>query len=103
MNTKRILSLTVILMSFSLMGMTQVKRQVTVNGVPVTITEIQSRDRLYCESVPNGKFLVHDLTGRWVDWEKSPSQKDIFQSGAKELSELEEGLLTGQYWVTASD
>ena len=103
MNTKPILSLAVILMSFSLMGMTQEKRQVTVNGVSVTITEIQGMDRLYCGPVPDAQFWVSDHTGRWEEREKAPAQNDISQSGAKKLEEPEEGLSTDQSWMTTSD
>ena len=97
MNTKPILSLAVILMSFSLMGMTQEKRQVTVNGVPVTITEIQGIDRLYCGPVLDAQYWVNYHTVRWGERGKAPAQNDISQSGAKKLEEPEEGLSTDQF------
>ncbi len=77
MNTKHMLSLGAIVMSFSLMGMTQEERQVTVNGFQLTAAEIQFMEQLHCGPIPDGQYWLNYHTGMWGDRKKAPAQAHI--------------------------
>jgi hypothetical protein len=103
MNTKRMLSLAVILMSFSLVGMTQEKRQVTVNGFDLTQAEIQFMEQLHCGPIPNGRYWFNYLTGMWGDRENAPAQAYISAPCVQEIQENDVAEHTDHSLVTAHD